>query len=113
MKRCSPLTYQAACNFRRSGSSEELRTVILGVIERFVERELRPQLQNAADSLRLVEDLAIDSLTMMEIVMIAEDVLQISVSNEELGPLRTLGDIHRFMLEKAVRTSSAHPLALR
>jgi 3-hydroxyacyl-[acyl-carrier-protein] dehydratase len=109
LKRCSPTTYIAACNFRRSGSSDELRTVILGVIERFVERELRPKLLTACDSLRLTEDLAIDSLTMMEIVMIAEEVLHISVSNEELTPLRTLGDVHRFMLAKATQTTTPGP----
>ena len=74
--------------------------LVIGVIERFVERELRPKLNDASDTLTLREDLAIDSLTMMEVVMIAEEVLRINVSNEELTQLRTLGDVHAFILAK-------------
>jgi acyl carrier protein len=100
LKRCSPATYYAACKFKAFGRSEDLRTLVLGVIERFVERQLRPKLADASDTLRLREDLAIDSLTMMEVVMIAEEVLRITVSNEELTHLRTLGEVHRFILQK-------------
>lgn len=100
LKRCSPATYYAACKFRTHGRSEDLRAVVLGVVERFVERDLRPKLTVQADSLRLSEDLGIDSLTMMEIVMLAEEVLPVSMSNEELAKLRTLGDVHAFMLAK-------------
>ena len=105
LKRCSPATYYAACKFRASGRSEDLRTLVIGVIERFVERELRPKLDSAGDTLRLREDLGLDSLTMMEVVMIAEEVLHITVSNEELTQLRTLGDVHAFILSKAAKPS--------
>ena len=100
LKRCSSATYYAACKFQQSGRAEDLKTVIVGVIERFVDRALRPKLAAAADSLRLREDLALDSLTMMEVVMIAEDVLAISVTNEELTRLHTVGDVHAFFLAK-------------
>ena len=106
LKRCSLATYYAACKFKASGRSEDLRTLVVGVIERFVERELRPKLAEASDALRLREDLAIDSLTMMEVVMIAEEVLQITVSNEELTQLRTLGDVVAFILGKTSRPSA-------
>jgi acyl carrier protein len=101
LKRCSPATYYAACKFRQSGAVEHLDAVILGVIERYVERDLRPKLQHQAESLSLREDLALDSLTMMEIVMVAEDVLPITISNEELTRLRTIGDVQRFFAAKA------------
>jgi acyl carrier protein len=111
LKRCSPATYYAACKFRKTKRDEDLRTVVVGVIERFVERDVRPKLANASDSLRLSEDLGIDSLTMMEIVMVAEDVLRISVSNEELTQLRTLGQVQAFILQKI--QSPATPLIVR
>lgn len=113
LKRCSPATYYAACKFRKNGGSDDLRLVVAGVIERFVERELRTKLQGADDTLRLREDLGLDSLTMMEVVMIAEDVLRITVSNEELTHLRTLGDVQQFIAHKistprtAIRVSTA------
>jgi acyl carrier protein len=109
LKRCSPATYYAACKFKRFGRSEDLRTIVLGVIERFVERELRPKLTDASETLRLREDLGLDSLTMMEVVMVAEDVVSVSVSNDELTQLRTLGDVHAFLLAKTTPfTSLSH-----
>jgi acyl carrier protein len=106
LKRCSPATYYAACKFKSFGQSEDLRTVILGVIERFVDRELRAKLVDASDTLRLREDLGLDSLTMMEVVMVAEEVVRISVSNEELTQLRTLGDVYRFILTKTAASDA-------
>jgi 3-hydroxyacyl-[acyl-carrier-protein] dehydratase len=100
LKRCSPATYYAACKFRKAGRREDLRAVVYGVFERFVERELRPKVSEAGDTLRLREDFGIDSLTMMEVVMIAEDVLGITVTNDELTKLHTLGDVQAFILAK-------------
>ncbi|HEY1110109.1 MAG TPA: phosphopantetheine-binding protein [Opitutaceae bacterium] len=100
LKRCSPATYYAACKFRQSGDLTQIPAIVLGVIERYVERDLRPKLQGDAATLLLREDLALDSLTMMEVVMLAEEVLQITISNEELTQLRTLGDVQRFLLAK-------------
>jgi acyl carrier protein len=100
LKRCSPTTRDAAFAFRRTRGPEHLPAIIHGLIEHYVERGVRAKLKHADDGLRLVEDLAIDSLTMLEIVFLAEDVLQISIDNEELRPFRTLGDIKKFIASK-------------
>jgi 3-hydroxyacyl-[acyl-carrier-protein] dehydratase len=71
--------------------------VVIGVIERFVEADLRVKLKDADDDLRLIEDLGIDSLTMMEIVILVEDVLQLSINNDELRNLRAVGDVKTFI----------------
>ncbi|OHE86687.1 MAG: hypothetical protein A3G75_13800 [Verrucomicrobia bacterium RIFCSPLOWO2_12_FULL_64_8] len=97
LKRCSAPTYEAACQFRKTGNTEHLPAIVLGVIERFVEPDLRTKLKDPDDDLRLIEDLGIDSLTMMEIVILVEDVLQMSINNEELRHLRTLGDVKQFI----------------
>ena len=114
LKRCSPSTFEAACQFRRTGNVQHVPVIIFGVIERYVESKLRPRLKEPADNLRLAEDLAIDSLTMMEIVMLAEDVLQITIDNDELRQLRTLGEVRVFMEAKisgAPFTAEARELA--
>ena len=54
------------------------------LVERYLERDLRPKLRRPASDLLLTDDLGIDSLTMMEIVMLAEEVLQITITSEEL-----------------------------
>jgi len=97
LKRCSPSTFEAAVAFRKTGNAEHVPAVVIGVIERFVEPDLRAKLKDADDDLRLIEDLGIDSLTMMEIVILVEDVLQMSINNDELRNLRTVGDVKTFI----------------
>ena len=97
LKRCSPSTFEAAVQYRKTGNPEHVPAVVIGVIERFVEPDLRMKLKDADDDLRLIEDLGIDSLTMMEIVILVEDVLQMSINNDELRNLRTVGDVKTFI----------------
>ena len=107
LKRCSPATYYAACKFRQSASPDDLRVLVTGVIERFVERSNRAAIAGGSDTLRLREDLGLDSLTMMEIVMLAEEVLPLTVANEELSQLHTLGDVQAFIARKVAAARSA------
>ena len=101
LKRCSPVSVEAAVQFRKTHDVTQVPVVVIGVIERFVEPDLRPKLHAADDDLRMVEDLGIDSLTMMEIVILVEDVLQMQINNEELRNLRTVGDVKTFIDCKA------------
>ena len=105
LKRCSPSTYEAARRFRQTGDPAFLPALIHGVIQRYVEPDRRAALTRPDDNLRLVEDLGVDSLTMMEIVMLAEDVLQITVTGREMCQLRTLGDAKRFIEGKVIERS--------
>jgi len=97
LKRCSPATLEAALQFRRTQDATQLPAILIGVIERFVESDLRPKLRGGEDDLRLMEDLGVDSLTMMEIVMLVEETLQMQTNNEELRNLRTVGDVKTFI----------------
>ncbi len=97
LKRCSAPTLEAAVEFRKSHDIAQVPVVVIGVIERYVEPSLRSKLKEADDDLRMVEDLGIDSLTMMEIVILVEDVLQMQINNDELRNLRTVGDVKTFI----------------
>uniref|UniRef100_UPI00404A5309 phosphopantetheine-binding protein n=1 Tax=Cephaloticoccus sp. TaxID=1985742 RepID=UPI00404A5309 len=97
LKRCSPSTFEAAVQFQKTGNPEHLPAVVIGVIERFVEPDLRVKLKDADDDLRLIEDLGVDSLTMMEIIILVEEVLSMTINNEELRNLRTVGDVKTFI----------------
>ncbi len=97
LKRCSPASVEAAVQFRKTSDANLVPAVVIGVIERFVEADIRPKLRHGDDELRLVEDLGVDSLTMMEIVILVEDVLQMQINNEELRNLRTVGDVKLFI----------------
>ena len=98
LRRCSGATIEAAINFRRTGDTRHLPAIIVGIFERFVEPDLRPRLTAGdSDELRVIEDLGLDSLTMMEIVMLVEEVTQTRIDNEELRGLVTIGDIKTFV----------------
>ena len=51
LKRCSPSTFEAAVQFRKTGNAEHVPAVVIGVIERFVEPDLRIKLKDADDKL--------------------------------------------------------------
>ncbi len=101
LKRCRPEVVAAALAYHDSGDTRLLPVVVNGVIERFVEPELRPRLATADDTMRLSEDLGLDSLTLMEIVLVAEDVFGINVTADEMRHLCTLGQIKAFIAGKA------------
>lgn len=101
LKRCSPETIEAAIAFRKTGDISKINTVVLGVLARFVEPDKRSLLENPSDSMVLAQDLCLDSLTMVEIVLAVEDATGISISNEEVQGLRTLGDVKSFIEKKA------------
>lgn len=97
LKRCSPETVEAALRYRMTGDPDGVGIVVLGLIERFLDPEVRPRLKAGGDSLRIFDDLGIDSLTMVEVVMLVEEVLQIKINNEELRDLRTVGDVKTYI----------------
>ncbi len=97
LKRCPPEVFESAVQFRQTGDVRYLPAVVLGIIERYLEPELRPLLQKESDHLELVGDLGIDSLTMVEIVILVEESVKISIDNEELRGLLTLGDVKQFI----------------
>ena len=73
----------------------------MGIIDRHLEPEQREILEKSDDSMRMYEDLGMDSLTMLEIVMLVEQTLQVSIDNEELRDLRTIGDVKAYLEAKA------------
>ena len=109
LKRCSPATYEAVKNFRRTGDLSHLPVIVHGVIGRYVNPDLRAKLAEHPSGLRLNQDLGLDSLTMMEVVLLAEEVLKISVSYDELCHLRTVGDVCQFLVFKVRNPVTAPP----
>ncbi|MEM0967055.1 MAG: phosphopantetheine-binding protein [Verrucomicrobiota bacterium] len=100
LKRCPSGTFEAAVEYRETSRPELVPVIVSGIIERFLEPEVKPQLKSGRPDIRLFEDLGIDSLTMMEIVILVEETLNISFENEELKELRTLEDIQAYMDSK-------------
>lgn len=100
LKRCSAETITAALAFRQSGDVSLVPTVVLGIIERFLEPEVVETLKQGDDSVKFMEDLGLDSLTMFEAIMMVEESLGVSIKNEELWDLRSVGDLKAFISAK-------------
>ena len=107
LKRCSPQTVEAAVRYRTTGDASVLPTVVYGIIERHLAPENNRSLAGAGDDTRLIEDLGIDSLTLLEIVLSIEETMKISIENEELREIRTLGEVKTFITNKLSGTNGA------
>jgi len=100
LKRCSPETVEAAIRFLQTREPDEVPTIVYGIIERYLPPENTTKLNECDDSTKLVEDLGIDSLTMLEIVLSIEEAVNIRVENEELREITTLGEVKAFISKK-------------
>ena len=100
LKRCSDNTLVSALQFRLNKDVDQIEPIVLGIIDRHLEPDQRDIFKKADDSLRLYDDLGLDSLTMLEIVMLVEQTLQVSIDNEELRDLRTIGDVKQYLNAK-------------
>ena len=100
LRRCSDETIEAAIAYRASKDASLVPVIVAGIIERFLEPDLKPLMSKGDDSLLLFDDLGVDSLTMMEIVILVEETILISIENEELRGLQSIGDIKQFIHSK-------------
>jgi 3-hydroxyacyl-[acyl-carrier-protein] dehydratase len=88
-----PPAVAAAHALNHSRDPSLIPTIVRGIVERYTEPELRPLVHAADDGLRLVEDLAIDSLSLIQIAIAIEDVLEVTADPTDIRQLRTLGDV--------------------
>ncbi len=109
MKRCSAETVEAAVRFRTTGDPAAVPAIVYGIIERHLSPEHNRNLSQSSDATRLVEDLAIDSLTLLEIVLSIEETLNISIENEELREILTLGEVKTFIARKITGGDAQDP----
>ena len=100
LKRCSRETLDAALEYRKTGDVAKVPTIVLGIIERFLDPDVADKLHSGDKDVRFMEDLGLDSLTMIEAIMMVEESLGVSIKNEELINLRTVGDLEGFIREK-------------
>jgi 3-hydroxyacyl-[acyl-carrier-protein] dehydratase len=100
LKRCSSETIEAAIRFRQQGDATAVPTIVYGILERYQPATATVRLASANEETRLIEDLGLDSLTLLEIVLSIEEVLKMRIENEELKGIRTLGQLNKFLQEK-------------
>ena len=100
LRRCSPETIEAAIRFREKGEVDAIPTIVFGILDRYQPATAAVKLSEANENTRLIEDIGLDSLTLLEIVLSIEEVLKLRIENEELREIRTLGQLNKFLHDK-------------
>jgi acyl carrier protein len=95
-KRCSDETVDAIVAFRQTGDTSLLPKIVKGVVQRYLPADKADLLKNATEDTNLT-DLAIESLTMLEIVLDIQDAVDVVIEDAELREVRTLGDVRKFL----------------
>lgn len=109
LKRLPPYAADAARIFRQTGHARYLPPVVRGILERFVSTEDQPKLNGRHESLRLAEDLGIDSLALMELSLTIEDALEIRLEPNELKRIATVRDLERALSRRRFADRDAPP----
>jgi acyl carrier protein len=97
LRRCKPETIQAAIRYRETRDPDAIPQIVYGILERYQPATAAVKLSDAQDDSRLIEDIGLDSLTLLEIVLSIEEVLQLRIENEELREIRTIGQLNAFL----------------
>jgi acyl carrier protein len=100
----------ARAAFRRFRSERDpavLDPVILAILEDYVPRQPEKPLAEHAGTAVLIDDLGFDSLAITEVVFFTEDLLGITIANEEIVRVRTLDDLRNFIRAKVAASGTS------
>jgi acyl carrier protein len=92
--------------FRGERDPAALDPVILAILEDYVPRPPAKPLAEHAGSTILIDDLGFDSLAITEVVFFTEDLLGITITNEEIVRVRTLDDLRGFIRAKVAASGA-------
>jgi acyl carrier protein len=88
-------TIEAGVAFAQARTAENLDRLVLGVLAFHLPTKQKPgaDLLGLPRSTRLVDDLAVDSLALVEMSFLLDDLLGVKLSDEELRTLATIDDL--------------------
>jgi len=98
--RCSPETIEAAIRYQTGRDPADVPKIVFGILDRYLPQKSVGALTTATAETRLIEDLGMDSMTLLEVVMTAEIVFGIRIANEELKDILTIGRMEEFIRRK-------------
>jgi Phosphopantetheine attachment site len=91
---------EAFQRFQATGDPVALDAVVLAILNDYIPVSPAVPLAQQPGGVRLIEDLAFDSLAITEVVFFAEDLFGITISNDEIMQVRTLDDLRGFLRRK-------------
>jgi len=91
----------AHARFMTTGDTDALDTVVLAIVHDHQPMQVRaPSPSALSNEAKLIGDLGFDSLALAEIVFFIEDLYKVSVSNEEIMSITTVGELRDFVRTK-------------
>jgi 3-hydroxyacyl-[acyl-carrier-protein] dehydratase len=104
LRRLPPSALENFRKFRATGDEAALTALIFVVLYDFLPQKSKTGATGWPDAARLIEDLGFDSLAIAETVFFFEDLFTISISNEEIRQVRTVGELRAFVQKKLAAT---------
>jgi acyl carrier protein len=90
-------------NTTKKGTTMADNTEILAKFVEIIKEATAGDLhEEVTEEKSFVDDLGIDSLTMVEIAVLAEEKLGVKIPDGELGNLQTVGDAVNYVAERSV-----------
>jgi acyl carrier protein len=97
-----PSIADAYLAFAANGDQARLDEVVLGVLEFYLAKPPPASLAALPGTTRLREDLGCDSLTMIDLIFLSENLFAFKLADEELKQIATLDDLRRHFRERVV-----------
>lgn len=94
-------TVEACAEFQRTGSDDAFERAFAGLIEHHLRQPPSKPVRELPGTTALVADLGLDSLTMVEMAFLLEDLFATKLPHEEFVNVRTLDDL-RTMLRSRI-----------
>jgi acyl carrier protein len=91
---------EAYVQVRDHGDAGAADTLVMAILlDHIPDEKMRPA-DGPSESMRLVADLGFDSVAIAEMVFFIEDLLHVSIRNEEILRVHTVGDLRAFVRTK-------------
>ncbi|HZZ20493.1 MAG TPA: acyl carrier protein [Opitutaceae bacterium] len=92
--------------YRATGDTNAVHEVVLAAVEDYAPPG-QPSSTPLTDGTRLIEDLGYDSVAVAELVFFLEDVFDVTISNEDILRVRTLGELRTCVSQRLASRPSA------
>jgi acyl carrier protein len=86
-------TESACARFQATGEETDFNSAVCGVIQHYLDKPPVMDVAAMPGSTRLVADLGLDSLTMVEMVFLFEDLFGAEIPQDELVKISTLDEL--------------------